>query len=425
MQRFDVIVIGGGPAGSTAATLLARKGRSVLLLEREHFPRFQIGESLLPYNNDIFRSLGIVERLDAEPFVPKLGATFITADGELGHAFRFGRTLPECYSRAYQVQRDRFDEVLLRHSGEQGVAIREGWTVRSIDLSNPDLAVIETVNEAGVQEQFEASFVLDGSGHATVIGSRFGGKIESESLRKISFFAHYTNVAPPENAEEFGNTVIAVLQSGWFWLIPVSAEEMSVGLVVDREEFRQCGLTPEELLERTIAAAPYMAKRMAEAKRVSPVRSRKDFSYRMKRIVGPNFALIGDAAGFIDPIFSTGVFMAMKSAEIATEAAVERMDSGSMKKLHAYERRFGRAFEKYLKFVANFYRREFLEIFLQPSDRFGIFPVIIDILAGNVFERRRDRLKLAIFFTLVRLQRTRRFIAQPISWDRLPAMARA
>lgn len=425
MHRFDVIVIGGGPAGSTAATLLARKGRSVLLLEREHFPRFQIGESLLPYNNDIFRSLGLVERLDAEPFVPKLGATFITADGELGHAFRFGQNLPERYSRAYQVQRDRFDEVLLRHAGEQGAEVREGWTVRSVDLGNPDLAIVVAVNEDGVEQRFEASFVLDASGHATVIGSRHGGKIESESLRKISFFAHYTDVAPPDDPEEFGNTVIAVLQSGWFWLIPVSAEEMSVGLVVDREEFRQCGLAPEELLARTIAGAPYMSKRMANAKRVSPVRSRKDFSYRMKRTVGANFALIGDAAGFIDPIFSTGVFMAMKSAEIATEAAIERMESGSMKKLHAYDQRFGRAFEKYLKFVANFYRREFLELFLQPSDRFGIFPVIIDILAGNVFERRRDRLKLAIFFTLVRLQRSRRFIAQPISWDRLPAMARA
>ncbi len=414
----DVIVIGGGPAGSTAATLLARKGFSVLLLEREKFPRFQIGESLLPYNNDLFDRLGIHDQLRKGDFFPKYGAEFVTGDGKIGYTFRFDRNLPQQYHSSFQVKRAEFDELLLRNASKIGVEVREETNVASIDLSDPDRAVVKTA--AG--ESHEARFVVDASGHGSVLGKRVGDKAEVASLKKVAFFAHYRGV-PRAEGRNAGNTVIVVLQNAWFWLIPVNHELMSVGLVVDKDHVTSCGLTPEELLNRTIEATPWVAERMRNAERVTQVYARRDFSYWMRNIVGKNYALVGDAAGFLDPIFSTGVFIAMKSADIAATAVESRLRSGSMRLLNRYERDMTGALSKYFRFISNFYRREFLEVFLQPSERFGLLPVIVGILAGNVFVKRSDRLKLGVFFALVAIQKRRRVVAPPIVWDSLPAAA--
>lgn len=422
---YDVLVVGGGPAGSTAATLLQKKGFRVALLEKEKFPRFQIGESLLPYNNDVFRDLGLTDRLEAQAFVPKFGATFLTGDGQRAHSFRFGRTLPKCYARSYQVKRADFDTVLLDHARSSGVEVFEETAVSSVDLSDPKRVVARASHEGGEARTFEARFIVDASGHGTVVGSRLGMKVESESLKKISFFAHYADVRPDPDGRPSGDTVIVVVRDGWFWMIPLSDGSVSVGLVTDREAYKASGLTPEALLDQMIRRTPYVAARMDEARRIGAVRARKDFTYRMRELTGSNFALVGDAAGFIDPIFSTGVFMAMRSAQITAEAVEAYLNSGNRAPLRRYSSQFVRAYEKYLRFVSNFYTREFIEVFLQPSDRFGILPVVIDILAGSVFEKRRDRFKLWAFFTLVKLQRRLGIIAPRIAWDRLPTTAGA
>ncbi len=414
----DVIVIGGGPAGSTAATLLARKGFSVLLLERDRFPRFQIGESLLPYNNDLFARLGVAEKLQLGDFFPKYGAQFVTGDGKIEYTFRFDRTLPPEYHSSFQVKRAEFDEMLLRNASTSGVDVREQTSVVSVDLSDPSRAAVET----STGDRHEARFVLDASGHGAVLGHRIGEKTGVDSLKKVAFFAHYRGV-PRAEGRNAGNTVIVVLQDAWFWMIPVDKELMSVGLVVDRDHVRTCGLEPEELLNQTIAATPWVAERMLNAERVTQVYARRDFSYRMKRIVGQNYALIGDAAGFLDPIFSTGVFIAMKSADIASTAVEARLRKGGMRLLKRYERDMSNALERYFQFISNFYRREFLEVFLQPGERFGLLPVIIGVLAGNVFAKKWDRLKLGLFFALVAIQKRKQVIAPPIVWEALPAAA--
>lgn len=414
----DVIVIGGGPAGSTAATFLAQKGFSVALLERDRFPRFQIGESLLPYNNDLFHRLGLVDQLDAGNFHPKYGAEFVTGDGKVGYAFRFDRTLPSQYHRSYQVKRAEFDHLLLRNAAKSGVDVREGTAVTAVDLSDPTRATVTTA--AG--EQFEARFVVDASGHGSLLGHRLGEKADIHGLKKIAIFAHYRGVTRADGRNA-GNTVIAIIRDAWFWLIPVTGDVMSVGLVVERDHLMKCGLKPEELLERTIAATPWVAERMKNATRETQVYVRKDFSYEMRKLVGPNYALVGDAAGFIDPIFSTGVFLAMKSADIATAAVAERLSKGRMTQLRKYQRDMTRALGKYYRFIAQFYRPEFLEVFLQPSDRFGLLKAIIGVLAGNIFATRKDRLKLWLFFRLVRLQKANGVIARRIDWESLPAAA--
>ena len=415
----EVIVIGGGPAGSTAATLMTQRGFDVLLVERERFPRFQIGESLLPYNNDLLNRLGVVPKLERGEFFPKYGAEFVTGDGEVGYTFRFDRNLPEAYHRTFQVKRADFDLLLLRNAAAQGVEVREETAVTSVHLDDPDRAVLQLATG----ETVESRFVIDASGHGSIIGQRYGEKSEIAELKKVAFFAHYRNVPRPEGRDA-GNTVIVVLRDAWFWLIPITAELMSVGLVVDRDHFLKCGMPPEALLERTICATPFMAERMKNAERVTQVYARKDFSYAMKRMVGPNFALVGDAAGFIDPIFSTGVFMAMKGADVVATAVERRLRSGSMRLLRKYERAVNGALHRYFRFISNFYRREFLEVFMQPQNKFGLLPAIVGVLAGNIFTKSiPDRLRLELFFALIRIQRRSGVIAPRIEWERLPAAA--
>lgn len=414
---IDVVVIGGGPAGSTAATLLARKGFSVTLLERERFPRFQIGESLLPYNNDLFERLGVTAPMAEGSFTPKYGAGFVTADGSLGYTFRFVENLPKAYHQSFQVKRAELDELLLRNAAANGVDVREGTAVTSVDLDDPSRTTVTCANG----DRLDARFVIDASGHGSFLGNRLGGREDVESLKKVAIFAHYLNV-PREPGRDAGNTMIVVLRDAWFWLIPVSADTMSVGLVVDRDHLRRCGLSPEALLEQTIADAPYLAARMTNAQRVTPVLVRRDFSFTVKKLTGRNFALIGDAAGFLDPIFSTGVFLAMKSADLIADAVEQRLRKGNTRLLQRYERSFQSALGKYFRFIDNFYRREFLEVFLQPKEDYGLIPVITGILAGNIFVK-SNRFKLALFFLFIQIQKRFGVIAPPIAWKDLPGPA--
>lgn len=417
----DVVVIGGGPAGSTAATLLAEQGFSVVLLEREHFPRFQIGESLLPYNNELFRSLGIWDALEKSGFVSKFGAEFNTGDGSVSRRFRFGDTLPPAYAKTFQVRRAEFDQILLQTARERGVRIEQGCRVTSVDLGNPAAAIVRTVDEEGRSGHLDCRMVVDASGHAGVVAGRRGARIEHPTLRKIAVFGHYRGVEPSAEGEASGNIVISLLRNGWFWLIPLSDELTSVGLVVDGEELRASGVSPEELLERTIRSAPYTAARMTGAERVTPVYARRNFSYRVEQLVGPNYALVGDAAGFIDPIFSTGVLLAMKSAELSVEGISERLSTGSLRLLERYEREMNRALDRYERFIARFYRREFLEVFLHPHSNLGIVSVLIRFLAGDAFEKRTSRWKLEMFYALVAIQRLSGVVAPRILWENLPS----
>src|SRR6266513_2904868 len=308
---YDVAIIGGGPAGSTAAALLARAGRRVIVFEREKFPRFHIGESLLPFSTQTFDRLGVREKLD-RTFLPKFGGEIVAACGTKGVKFYFKDGFRSRRDRAYQVTRSEFDKLLLDHSREHGVEVREETEVKNIAFE-PDRVTIDIETSTGASEALEARYLLDCSGRQTVLGNFYNLKRTYDHLQKFSVFAHYENV---DRAEGIDGTLIRMVRGldRWFWMIPLTETRMSIGVVMDTETFRAAKLSPEAALEKFINEQPLMLERMKEAERVSPIYSAGDYSYRNERLHGDRCLLAGDAAGFIDPVFRSGVFLAILSA---------------------------------------------------------------------------------------------------------------
>ena len=299
----DVAIIGGGPAGSTAATLLAKAGRRVIVVEREKFPRFHIGESLLPFSVQTFDRLGVREKLD-RTFMPKFGGEITAACGTKGVKFYFKDGFRSQRDRAYQVTRSEFDKLLLDHSRENGAEVREETEVTKLDFAR-DRVKIDTQTSDGTTSTVDARYLLDCSGRQTILGSLFNLKKTYDHLQKFSVFAHYENVErlPGKDA-----TLIRMVRGldRWFWTIPLTEARTSVGVVMDTATFRATKLAPQTALEEFIAEQPLMTERMKNARRVSPVYSAGDFSYRNTRLEGDRWLLAGDAAGFIDPVFSSG-----------------------------------------------------------------------------------------------------------------------
>ena len=255
---YDVAIIGGGPAGSTAATLLARAGRRVIVLEREKFPRFHIGESLLPFSMQAFDRLGVREELD-RTFLPKFGGEIVAACGSKGVKFYFKDGLRARRDHAYQVTRSEFDKVLLDHSRENGAEVREKTNVKNIIFEN-DRAKID-IETPGARSTIEARYLLDCSGRQTMLGSFFKFKKMYDHLQKFSVFAHYENV---DRAEGIDGTLIRMVRGldRWFWMIPLTTTRMSIGVVMDTATFRAMKLSPEAVLEKCIDEQPMVLERM-------------------------------------------------------------------------------------------------------------------------------------------------------------------
>jgi flavin-dependent dehydrogenase len=404
---FDFAVAGGGPAGTSAAIALAQRGRSVVLFERETFPRFHIGESLLSTANDSFALLGVEETMARAGFPVKWGASLITHDGLAGRGVDFASVTEVMRPQTYQVPRAEFDRILLDRARAVGVDVREGHRVTAADFT-ADAAQLDFTAADGTPGRVRVHAVVDATGRQGLIAKKYNLRTDEPLLANIAIFSHYAGVPrlPGKRANDI--RIIARSDSGWFWLIPISDELMSVGVVLPKNLFLQLPeATNEERLERAIADTPSVAELMRDARREWPVRVEKDFSYSASAYAGDRWLLAGDAGSFLDPVFSTGVSIAMESGiEAAAELdrALER-DRFTASNFAAFSRRQRKRYQTFRRFVVGFYTPQFRDLFYDPEPPPQIFRAVVTVLAGRWDASLRTRLLNHLFFALVAVQK--------------------
>ena len=401
--RTDVAVIGGGPAGSTLAGLLAGDGYSVVVLEKESHPRFHIGESLLPHNMKILRELGLSERL-AELGVFKPGADFTSdAEEEVCHQIRFDEALdvPEGCGHAWQVRRSEFDQMLFEYAGERGARQFEGARVRRVDLDGAERGREPSLTVAydGREQAMRARFVVDASGRDAVLARQLGLQRRNRQHATAALYGHFRRV-PRREGEAAGNISIYWFAHGWIWMIPLADGVMSVGAVCDPDYLRGRGRDVEAFFFDTIALNPHAAARMRGAERISAITATGNYSYFSRRLTGPRWLLAGDAGMFVDPVFSSGVFFAMYSARLGADivrAELAGDGRAAARARRVYRRKVRRGVRELCWFIYRFPAPAMRHLFLHPRNVFGLRQAVISVLAGDLHDNPRVRWRLRLF----------------------------
>ena len=389
LRECDVLVVGGGPAGSTIAALLAQKGRHVVILEKAHFPRFHIGESLLPLNLPLFDRLGVADDV-RRIGVYKPGAEVISDEHGRAVKFRFDGNPHLGVDHSYHVRRADFDTLLLDNSRRLGATVFEGTRATEVELGAAGCSRVTAIGPDGAPSAWVPRFLVDASGRDTLLLRRLGLKRIDKRNNTAAVFGHFRNV-PRQNGSADGMITMHLVQHGWFWMIPLPGDVMSVGVVGTRSFFKSRTEDLDGFFARAVAASPSVAKRMINAEPISPLVATANYSYNSPRYAGDGYILVGDAAAFIDPLFSSGVMMAMTSAAFAAEAVHAWLDDKKLgeRLMRDYERDVRRGLESVSWLIYRINQPVLRDIFMSSFDLFNTRSGLLAILAGDFYEKPR------------------------------------
>ncbi len=385
-RQCDVLVIGGGPAGTTVAPMLAEKGYRVVLLEKAHHPRFHIGESLLPANLPLFDRMGIGEQVKAIGML-KPGAEFVSPNHEMSSVFNFAEAWDKSMPYAYQVKRDQFDEILIRNAEKKGVEVYEGCKAKTVDFLPDNSAAVRAVHDDGREMEWQARFVVDASGRDTFLANRFQIKHRNPKHNSSAIYGHFTGVRRHEGQAE-GNITIFWFEHGWFWLIPMQNDITSIGMVTWPYYMKTKGeRSLEQFLRDGFAQCSKLGMRLQDAKLINEIEATGNFSYVSDRNHGNNYVMLGDAYAFIDPVFSSGVLLAMNSGVIAAEAidtCLKNPDRApaALKRFDRLMKHGPKEFSWFIYRVTNPIMREF---FMGPRNVLRAKEAVLSMLAGDIF----------------------------------------
>src|SRR5580658_4045988 len=386
MNNYDAIVIGGGPAGSTAAATLALKGRKVVLLEKEKFPRYHIGESLLPYGYFTMERIGVIEKMKRSKFTKKYSVQFISQDGRASVPFYFHTHLKHDAAQTWQVLRSEFDQLMLDNAREKGAVVHEETTVREAIWENGGVAGVKAVGKDGAATEFRAPITIDATGRDTFFVTRSGWKIRDPFLNKIAVWTYYKGAKRDSGYDEGATTVAYVPEKGWFWYIPLANDIVSVGVVAEKDYLYKDTRDLATIFHREVKKNAWIENHLAAGQQFGPYRVTGEYSYRSRHCAADGLVLTGDAFGFLDPVFSSGVLLALRSGELAADAVDAALKAGdvSASRFAAYGAQVCEGIEAMRKLVYAFYNHVFsFRVFIAEYPH--LKGKMSDSLMGNLF----------------------------------------
>ena len=386
---FDAIIAGGGPAGSTTASYLRMRGRRPLVLERERFPRFHLGESLLPFGNDLYRELGVAAEIDGR-YIHKPGARFIHEESGATYTYYFKNDIAGGRPHAYQVPRADFDKLLLDNARRLGAEVREECEVVSLRVEDEGVRV-EARGADGVVFEVTAPVFVDATGRDAMLARQLDLKVADEEITtNVACFTHFKNARRQPGSDE-GNFTLIMFDGGWWWFIPFAGDVTSIGVVFEKKyTLARRGLSPQELFEGAVAEQKHIKAILDGAERVRPIDTTGNWSYRCKRYAGDRYVIVGDSAAFIDPLFSTGVLMAMTGGKFAAEAIDGALAAGDFRSaaFDEYQRKTIAGADLFKRLVHEFYGENLRRMLVASEQNAGLRSVITSMLAGDVYQRR-------------------------------------
>ena len=399
--QFDILIIGGGPVGTTAATLLSEKGYSVCLLEKAKHPRFHIGESLLPMNLPILERLGVLEQIK-EIGIIKYGAEFNALDPVTQQwkqeTFYFEKSFNKKYSYAYEVRRSEFDSIQFENGKNKGVTVLENHKVIQVEFYLPGHVIVSHKEQNKEPEKLYGRYVIDASGRDSLLSRKMKLKQKNPHHQSSAIFGHFSDVERRTGKDE-GNISIYWFEHGWFWLIPLSDGSMSVGAVCWPEYLKTLEGSTEAFLWKTIAMNSAVATRMKNAKNLGEIRATGNFAYTSKQMWGRDFMLLGDAFAFVDPVFSSGVYLGMSGAEQAAETIDRCFKNPEKTALYCneLEKRLRKGINEMCWFIYRFTSPVMKRLFMDPRNDWHVESAVISMLAGDIFDNKAVKRRLKLF----------------------------